>query len=156
MKIAVFSDTHGSAARMLRAAEELRPDALVHLGDYERDADCLERELPQIPLYRVRGNCDVAPRAPEELVVSFGPLSALLCHGHRYAVDWGRLDPMVYAAQEKGCPLVLFGHTHRAENTEIGGVKLVNPGSAGLGAARSFALVEIFENGGVAAEIRLL
>ena len=37
MKIAVFSDTHGSAARMLRAVGELRPDAVAHLGDYERE-----------------------------------------------------------------------------------------------------------------------
>ena len=156
MKIAVFSDTHGSSARMLRAVGELRPDAVVHLGDYERDADCLEREYPEIPLYRVCGNCDMAPRSPQELVAEFGPVRALLCHGHRYAVDWGRLDSMVYAAQEKGCSLVLYGHTHRAENTEIGGVKLVNPGTAGLGSARSFALVTVFENGGVAAEIRPL
>ena len=156
MKIAVFSDTHGSTARMLSAAEALRPDALVHLGDYERDADCLAAAFPEIPLYRVCGNCDVAPAAPQELVVEFGPVRALLTHGHRYAADWGRLDPMVYAAQEEGCALVLYGHTHRAENTELGGVKLVNPGTAGLGAARSFALVEIFENGGAAAEIRPL
>ena len=156
MKIAVFSDTHGSAARMLRTVGELRPDAVVHLGDYERDADCLEREYPEIPLYRVCGNCDMAPRSPQELVAEFGLVRALLCHGHRYAVDWGRLDSMVYAAQEKGCSLVLYGHTHRAENTEIGGVKLVNPGTAGLGSARSFALVTVFENGGVAAEIRPL
>ena len=156
MKIAVFSDTHGATARMLRAARELCPDALVHLGDYERDADCLEKELPEIPLYRVCGNCDVSPQAPQEQVVTFGGVRALLCHGHRYAVDWGRLDSLVYAAQEKGCSLVLYGHTHRAENAEIGGVKLVNPGTAGLGAARSFALVEIFAGGGVAAEIRLL
>jgi predicted phosphodiesterase len=51
---------------------------------------------------------------------------------------------------------VLYGHTHSPENTEIGGVKLVNPGTAAQGRSPSFALVEIFENGGVAAEIRLL
>ena len=76
MKIAVFSDTHGSTARMLSAAEALRPDALVHLGDYERDADCLAAAFPEIPLYRVCGNCDVAPAAPQELVVEFGPVRA--------------------------------------------------------------------------------
>ena len=37
MKIAVFSDTHGNTGKMLRAVEALRPDAIVHLGDYERD-----------------------------------------------------------------------------------------------------------------------
>jgi len=156
MKIAVFSDTHGSTGRMLRAVRELRADALVHLGDCERDTECLKAEFPDVPLYQVCGNCDVSPRAPSELVVEFGNVRALLCHGHRYAVDWGRLDSLVYAAQEKGCRLVLYGHTHRAENTEIGGVRLVNPGTAGRGRALSFALLEIFENGGVAAEIRPL
>ena len=156
MKIAVFSDTHGSTARMLRAAKESQPDALVHLGDYERDAECLKNEFPDTPLYAVCGNCDVSPQAPLELVVSFGSVRTMLCHGHRYAVDWGRLDSMVYAAQEKECSLVLYGHTHQAENTEIGGVKLINPGTAGLGNHRSFALLEVFENGGVAAEIRIL
>ena len=156
MKIAVFSDTHGSTGRMLRQLRTLGADAIVHLGDYERDTEAVRKEFPDIPLYQVCGNCDVSPLSPEELVVSFGGVRALLCHGHRYAVDWGRLDSLVYAAQEKGCSLVLYGHTHRAENTEIGGVKRVNPGTAGRGAALSFALLEIFENGGVAAEIRLL
>ena len=156
MKIAVFSDTHGSVARMMRAVREVGPDVLVHLGDYVRDTDCLKSGVPKIPLYQVAGNCDIGSSVPQELVVEFGPVRALLCHGHRYAVDWGRLDSMVYSAQEKDCSLVLFGHTHCAENTEIGGVKLINPGTAGKGTARSFALVEIFENGGITAEIRLL
>ena len=156
MKIAVFSDTHGDAGRMLRAARELCPDAFVHLGDGERDAEKLKKEFPDVPLYRVRGNCDYSSALPDELVAEFGAVRALLCHGHRYAVDWGRLDSLVYAAQEEGCSLVLFGHTHSPENTEIGGVRLVNPGAARQGRKPSFALVEIFENGGLAAEIRPL
>ena len=156
MKIAVFSDTHGDAGRMLRAVRELRPDAIVHLGDGERDAQKLEKEFPEIPLFRVSGNCDYGSALPDERVVEFGGVRTLLCHGHRYAVDWGRLDSLVYSAQEKNCRLVLYGHTHSAENTEIGGVQLVNPGTAGRGRSPSFALVEIFENGGAAAQIRLL
>ena len=153
MKIAVFSDTHGSTARMLRAAEELRPDALVHLGDYERDADCLGKAYPGVPLYRVCGNCDVSPHAPTELVVEFGPVRALLCHGHRYAVDWGRLDSLCYAAQEKGCTLALFGHTHQPQQTQCGGVLVVNPGTAGKGRRLTWALIEVMNNGGIAVSI---
>ena len=44
----------------------------------------------------------------------------------------------------------------RAENTELGGVKLVNPGPAGRGSVKTCALVEIFDNGAITAEIRLL
>ena len=154
MIIAVFSDTHGNTARMARAAEALRPDALVHLGDYERDAAALRRALPDTPLYQVCGNCDVAPTSPDRLIADFGAVRALLVHGHQYGVDRGRLDSLIYAAQEAQCRLVLFGHTHERENLEIGGVRAVNPGSAGMGRAPSFAVVEIFDNGGVAASIR--
>lgn len=154
MKIAVFSDTHGNTARMLRKVEELRPDALVHLGDYERDAEGLKQAFPDIPLYQVAGNCDVSSVSPLDLVVDFSGVKTLLTHGHRHGVDWGRLDSLIYAAQERACRLVLFGHTHIPENAEIGGVRAVNPGTAGKGRSLSFALVEIFPNGGIAAEIR--
>ena len=154
MRIAVFSDTHGNTARMLEAVRRERPDRIVHLGDYERDADKLALAFPEIPLHRVCGNCDVSPVSPLDEVVAFGPVRALLTHGHRYAVDWGRLDSLCYAAQERGCTLALFGHTHVPENAEMGGVRLVNPGTAGQGRRLSWALVEIYDNGGVTAEIR--
>ena len=46
MKIAVFSDTHGNTGKMLRTVEALRPDAVVHLGDYERDTGGLKKASP--------------------------------------------------------------------------------------------------------------
>lgn len=154
MKIAVFSDTHGNTGKMLRTVEALRPDAIVHLGDYERDTEGLKKDFPDIPLYQVCGNCDVNSTGPIDAVVSFGPVRALLTHGHRYNVDWGRLDSLVYAAQERDCRLALFGHTHMPEYTEIGGVTVINPGTAGKGHRLTWALIEIFDNGGIAAEIR--
>ena len=38
--------------------------------------------------------------------------------------------------------------------TEIGGVKVINPGTAGAGRRLTWALVEVFDNGGIACEIR--
>ena len=105
MKIAVFSDTHGNTGKMLRTLEALRPDAIVHLGDYERDTDGLKKAFPDIPLYQVCGNCDVNSAGPIDAVVSFGPVRALLTHGHRYCVDWGRLDSLVYARRSGNAPL---------------------------------------------------
>ena len=156
MKIAVFSDTHGNTGKMLRTVEALRPDAVVHLGDYERDTGGLKKAFPDIPLYHVCGNCDYAAKAPARLVVQFGPVTALLTHGHLYHVDFGRVDSLVYAAQESGAQLALFGHTHTALHEDVGGVKVVNPGTAGKGRNLSWALITIFENGGIAAEIRPL
>ena len=36
----------------------------------------------------------------------------------------------------------------------MGGVKLINPGTAGQGRVLTWAWVEIFDNGGIACEIR--
>lgn len=156
MKAAVFSDTHRNTALMLQTVRRVRPDVILHLGDHDRDTDELRLEFPEIPLYCVRGNCDLASSAPDTEVVQLGPVKAFLAHGHQFGVDWGRLDSLVYAAQEAGAQLVLYGHTHRADYEEIGGVKVVNPGTAGKGRELTWALIEVFDNGGIACEIRPL
>ena len=156
MKIAVFSDTHGVTGPMVKAVKEVKPDALVHLGDYDRDAQALLREFPEIPLYQVCGNCDFVPMAPNTLTVNFGPVKAFLTHGHLYHVNYGRVDSLVYAAQEAGAQLALFGHTHAAFQKDVGGVRVINPGTAGAGRNLTWVLLEVFENGGIAAEFRTL
>ena len=155
LKAAVFSDTHGNTALMLEAARREKPDCLIHLGDFARDAEALRKAFPEIPLYSVCGNCDVVTDAPEKAVIELGGVTVFLTHGHLYNVNW-RLDSLVYAAQELGAKLVLFGHTHEALNTEIGGVQVVNPGTAGKGRTLTMATVTIFDNGGIAGEIKAL
>ena len=154
MKAAVFSDTHANIALMLQAARESGADVFIHLGDHDRDAEALRREFPDKPLYVVAGNCDPGSRAPLAEVVPLGDVKIYICHGHQYGVDYGDVSRLVYAAQERGCRLALYGHTHRPDRQEIGGVQVLNPGTAGKGRQRSWALVEVFPNGGVACEIR--
>ena len=157
MLVAVFSDTHGSVGRAVEAVRRTSPDAIIHLGDGERDVERLRAEFPDIPLYSVRGNCDHLGLSPDKAVVQLGAVTAFLTHGHLYSgLRWGQPDALVYAAQEAGAQLALFGHTHQADYFEIGGVKLLNPGSAGQGAKRSWATVQIFDNGGFACEIKEL
>ena len=45
IKAAVFSDTHGNTALMLETVRRVRSDVLIHLGDHERDAQELRREI---------------------------------------------------------------------------------------------------------------
>ena len=156
MNAAVFSDTHGNTALMLEAVRRFRPELLIHLGDHDRDAEALRREFPALPLYCVRGNCDLGSLAPEREIVPLGPVKAFITHGHLYDVRWGRLDSLVYAAQEAGAQLALFGHTHEPLYEELGGVKLLNPGTAGKGRSLTWAWIEVFDNGGIACEIREL
>ena len=155
MKAAVFSDTHGNTALMVEAVRRLRPDLIIHLGDYERDTEIIKREFPEIPLYSVCGNCDMAALSPVTDIVPLGPVKTLICHGHSYSVEYG-IDRRVYAAQEQRAKLALFGHTHSAYNGEVGGVKVVNPGTAGKGRELTFAYIEVFDNGGIISEIREL
>lgn len=154
MKAAVFSDTHGFTGYMISAVRRCRPDVIIHLGDCERDAEVLRAEFPALPLYNVRGNCDLGGTAPDWDVVPLGPVKAYITHGHMFYVKYGRLDSLVYAAQEQGARLAMFGYTHTADIEEMGGVKLLNPGTAGSGRVLTWALVEVFDNGGIACEIK--
>ena len=63
-------------------------------------------------------------------------------------------DWLVYAAQEQGASLALFGHTHRPFYEQVGGVTLVNPGTAGKGGVLTWALVTVFDNGAISCEIK--
>ena len=156
IKAAVFSDTHSSNALMLEAIRRYRPDVVIHLGDYERDAEIIKREFPGIALYNVCGNCDMVPSAPAEDIVPLGPVKAFITHGHLYGVDWDDYSRLGYAALERGAVIAMFGHTHEPLNDDFGSVKLLNPGSAGRGREQAWAKVEVYENGAVSTQIELL
>ena len=156
VRAAVFSDTHGNTEPMLRTARQAQADVLIHLGDHDRDALPLREAFPDTPLFSVCGNCDMLPLAPETLVVQLGPVKAFLTHGHLYSVSRWYTDSLVYAAQEQEAQIAMFGHTHTAVYETVGGVTLVNPGTAGKGRDLTWALVTVFDNGAVSCEIRRL
>ena len=154
MKAAVFSDTHTNIALCLEAVRRCRPDVIIHLGDHDRDAAAIHEAFPEIPLCSVCGNCDIAPIAPARDTVQLGPVKALICHGHTLGADSYDMSPLVYAAQEVGAKIAMYGHTHRAVYEEMGGVQLLNPGTAGKGRKLTWALVTVFDNGGIICEIK--
>lgn len=152
MTAAVFSDSHGETVLMAQAVRRTRPDLIIHLGDYERDAFALRDEFPHIPFFNVCGNCDIAQLSPLWNTVQIGPVKAYICHGHMHNVKH-HLHSLYYAACEQSASIALFGHTHIPCNEELGGVKLINPGSAGKGRNPTWAKLEIFDNGGVYCQI---
>ena len=138
IKAAVFSDTHGNIEYALAAVRGYKPDLIIHLGDHAWDADDIHLEFPDIPMFRVRGNCDFATSAGDWEVVPLGPVNAFITHGHLYSVRY-TTDSLVYAAQEQGCAIAMYGHTHIPDNSELGGVKILNPGTAGCGSYLTWA-----------------
>lgn len=142
MRIAVFSDTHGYTDGMLRAIATAKPDAVIHLGDCERDTRAVTERYPDLPLYHVSGNCDFHAQEPDTAFWTLEGVCVLATHGHRYGVKMS-LDPMLNAAYFGGAKLVLYGHTHIPYNKEELGIRVMNPGTAGLGMRCTYGMVEL-------------
>lgn len=127
----VISDTHGRAGYLL---ETLIPvmnecDFIVHLGDGAGDLIPYRSRISS-EILQIKGNCDPFGHQ-KELTVDTDAGKLLFLHGNGYRVKSGDHLELSLYAQECGCKYVFFGHTHIAEETEYGGVTLINPGSLG-------------------------
>ena len=134
MRIGVFSDSHGDHDALDALLEQMGYlDAACFLGDVARDAEHLGDRLLEMPhhptLYAVRGNNDYYSfcTLPWERLIELDGVKIHMEHGHRCQ----SLDVLSYKAEACGAKVALFGHTHRMFCEEVGGVFLLNPGSAG-------------------------
>ena len=134
MTILVLSDSHSSLRFMRQCADTIRPDVLVHLGDYFDDAVVLKEEYPQILVYQVHGNCDryrCPPGLPEILVENICGVRVYMTHGHRHQVKMS-IGLLLKDARAAKADIVLYGHTHAADcHREDDGLWVMNPGSCG-------------------------
>lgn len=134
MTILVLSDSHSSLRFMRQCADTIRPDVLVHLGDYFDDAVVLKEEYPQILVYQVPGNCDryrCPPGLPEILVENICGVRVYMTHGHRHQVKMS-IGLLLKDARAAKADIVLYGHTHAADcHGEDDGLWVMNPGSCG-------------------------
>ena len=126
-KIIVVSDSHGN----VQAIEKLMPliaenDYFVHLGDGSGDLKQVWKEYPD-KVYQCSGNCDWRSIAPSEGVLEVEQIRIFYCHGDAYGVKSG-LSALAQKAKKRDCEIALYGHTHKADITEIDGVTLINPG----------------------------
>lgn len=142
-RLGAVSDSHGVLGNIQRVALALTGcDAVAHLGDCTGDALALARLL-DVPVYSVRGNCDFAPDAPEEIVLTLDGRKVLLCHGHKRMVKLSMTN-LSYRAREAGAQLALYGHTHIADAENDGFTLYVNPGALMDG---RFAVIEFRSSG---------
>lgn len=144
-KILIISDTHNINCYACDAIEAVdRVDAIIHAGDYVRDARKLEEQYPMIPIYYVAGNNDIYSDAPKDLCCELFGKKFFITHGHYYSVkgEMQRDYPtLVSAAKEKGADVVVFGHTHTPYLGYNGDMTVLNPGSPTFGF--SYAVCEI-------------
>lgn len=134
MKILVLSDSHSSLSFMRRCIDSVKPDALIHLGDYFDDGEAMKEEYPGIPMYQVPGNCDryrCRPGQPEILIDRVGGVDLYMTHGHKHSVK-SYLGTLLRDARTAKVDAVLYGHTHQVDcHREPDGLWVLNPGSCG-------------------------
>lgn len=126
----VISDTHGDITRALELYRQydkaLSFDALIHCGDYEKDAARLEPHVG-CPVVSVPGNCDGCHSRSFKLLDTPGG-RILVTHGYAERVKES-FTGLYYLALENDCSAVLFGHSHIPVVEKMGDITLVNPGS---------------------------
>lgn len=154
MKILVLSDSHSSKRFIVPCVKAVQPDAVIHLGDYSRDALALRLEFPGIQLYSLPGNCDNPYPDPDSIQIrELEGVRFYMTHGHLHNVK-SHLYALVRDAREAKADIALYGHTHRADiHREEDGLWVVNPGSAGFYAGTA-AVIEI--SGGQIQSVRLV
>lgn len=144
MKVLILSDSHAGLSFMRAAVKALRPDALIHLGDYYEDGQTIAFENPHIPMYQVPGNCDKYRvfDKPEVLCLTVFGAMLYMTHGHNHGVKM-TLHRLIKEATQAGAQAALYGHTHKADcHREPDGMWVVNPGSCGSYSG-SVAVMEI-------------
>ena len=148
--VLLLSDTHGTAdaVRWILAAFSEECQACLFAGDGAQDIMTVVREaaagkltIPPV-IIMTQGNCDCRLYPPvfpdSENPKPFGlPVyqqkmiagqQILLAHGHLHHVELdGRKLSMT--AENLGCTIAVYGHTHIQSIECFGGVTAVNPGS---------------------------
>lgn len=119
---------------MREAVAKIKPDIIIHLGDYYDDGRALADENPGIPMYQVPGNCDrfrCFSGQAEIRIEEIGGVKFYLTHGHHHGVKMGT-DRLIADARREHADAVLYGHTHEPDcRREADGLWVLNPGSCG-------------------------
>ncbi len=130
-RIGIISDTHDRLDKVRSAVvlfSRLKPDRVVHCGDFVAQFVLREMGGLDMPVAGVYGNCDgdraALRRQAEELGFSLqeGPLGIEL-DGKRIVVTHKPLNPV------PDCDFYLHGHTHKLRHEGSHPV-IVNPGEA--------------------------
>lgn len=150
MKIVVFSDSHRVKSSMLSAVEIESPEAIIHLGDHDKDSEAIFAAYPNIPIRCVRGNCDYSSFSKEIDKFILAGKRFFITHGHLFSVKSG-ISTITKAALNDEADILLFGHTHIPYSAEHNNLTIINPGA--IGSRKTYAVLNI-KNGVVTYELK--
>ena len=152
MRFLVFSDSHGISSSIENAfSANDNINAVFFLGDGIRDIEHISPSFGNIPLYCVRGNCDLACDEPLSRLEILCSKRIFFTHGHEYGVKYGT-ERLLKEGIRLNADIILYGHTHQSVSYYSDGIYVFNPGSAAQG---RYGLIEIRNNGILLNEMRL-
>jgi putative phosphoesterase len=151
MRIGVISDTHipeRADAIPAKALKEFKGvDMVIHCGDLVTGHVLEALQAVCGDVRAVHGNMDpqeLKRSLPEKLVIKVGKYSIGVAHG--YGPPKQLIKAMQQLFDSQHVDLVIFGHSHQAQSSTVGGVIYFNPGSATdtvFAPYKSFGIIEI-------------
>lgn len=177
IRIGVLSDTHipdritSLHPDIIPAFKENHVQLIIHAGDI-----AVQRVIDQLkeiaPVIAVKGNRDIwrLNHLPGQVTITINRVRILITHGHGNFINYilekfpfilfgYKFDRFLrkFNHQPEDFDIVIFGHTHRAENRWVDGRLYFNPGSAyDPGFEKkgpSIGVIEIGENGRIDSKI---
>lgn len=147
IRIVLVSDNHGDRKSLQFLKETYADyDYFIHLGDSDLPLSEMEGFLC------VAGNHDIQyqGQVPDYRVLELNGHRIYICHGHMDFFSYYHYGPMVMHAKAHNCDTVFFGHVHTYHDTELDGVRLLNPGSVFHnrdGTSPTYMLITVKEKG---------
>ena len=152
MKVLVLADSHRDSSNMrLVIKKHTDAEAVVFLGDGTDDFDSCKELLKGKHLYAVKGNNDYYCEYPKKMIITKNGMKIYITHGHDEYVKYG-LDRLWLAANENGCILALYGHTHFQKAEYRDGIYLFCPGSLRNG---EYGIVDVTDKGIMCSEMNI-
>ncbi|WP_027702535.1 phosphodiesterase [Metaclostridioides mangenotii] len=163
MKIGVISDTHGSLTYFDKAMKALSDcDMLFHGGDilYHGPRNDLPEGYNPKPMIKklnalkniviVKGNCEADV---DQMVLKHpiqNPYAVCQINKTRFILNHGYTEPketIIEKAKNMGADVLILGHTHIKELTDLGDIIVLNPGSTSIpkDGSNSVATIEVLE-----------
>ena len=118
--ISILSDTHGLLREEVK--QQLKSsDIIIHAGDINTEA-IVDELRSYAPLYIVRGNNDKewASELPTSLLITIEEVRIFIVHNKKDIPE-----------DLKDVDLIVYGHSHKYDDRDVGGVRMFNPGSCG-------------------------
>lgn len=147
MKILVISDSHNVIldSQIEDIKKEGYFDLLIHCGDKYNDADKFAQELNIEKVLKVPGNCDFGIMGIKSTIMcEIKGKKFIITHGHLFNVK-SNINSLMEFAKKNRADIVLYGHTHKAQNEIINNILFFNPGSTIFpkDGKASFGVIEI-------------